>query len=392
LAAILAAAGPAAYGQSAGQSIGPAGPPAGDRAARIAASLDDAALAAQLIMSGVDGRSSLDPAMARILRECPPGAIMLFRYNLNTPPGEARRFIAQCVEAVRGDGGPPPFVAADHEGGQVHRFGPGIGRLPPAASWEERARQEGRDAALAALEEAAYQSGKELRDLGLNLNLAPVAETLNDDNRHFLEDRAFSSDAAFAAAAAAAFVRGMERAGLGCVAKHFPGNSGADPHTNTPALSGSREELARAAGPFADLIRGPASGGPPLAGIMVSHVLVPAWDPLRIGSFSPALIGRWLRGGLGFRGIVLADDFSMAAAASRVSPEEAAVLSLAAGADMVMAWPMNLRRVRGAVLAALEQGTLTRPRLEESAARIIREKIRLGVCCAAHVKPPEIAD
>jgi beta-N-acetylhexosaminidase len=125
---------------------------------------------------------------------------------------------------------------------------------------------------------------------------------------------------------------------------------------------------------------------------MASHVLVPAWDPLRIGSFSPVLIGQWLRGDLGFRGIVLADDFSMAAAASRVSPEEAAVLSLAAGADMVMAWPANLRQIRGAILAALEQGTLTRARLEESAARIIREKIRLGVCCAFRVKPPKIAD
>ena len=346
-----------------------------DRASRIAASLDDPALAAQLIMSGVDGKARLDPAMGRILRECPPGALMLFRYNLNTPPDEARRFIAQCVEAA---GAIPPLVAADHEGGQVHRFGPGIGRLPPAASWEERARKEGKAAALAALEEAAYNSGKEIRGLGLNLNLAPVAEILNGDNRLFLEDRSFGSDPAFTSAAAAAFIRGMERAGLGCVVKHFPGNSGADPHRDTAILSGSREELDRAVQPFADLIRGASSGGPPLAGIMVSHVLVPAWDSRQIGSFSPAIIGQWIRGELGFRGIVLADDFSMAAA-SRTGPGEAAVLSLAAGADMVMAWPGNLRQVRRAILAALEGGTLSRSRLEESAARIIREKIRLGL-------------
>ena len=356
-----------------------------DRASRIAASLDDPTLAAQLIMSGVDGKARLDPAMARILRECPPGAIMLFRYNLNTAPGEARRFIAQCVEAVeaagvRGAAGAiPPLAAADHEGGQVHRFGPGIGRLHPAASWEERARKEGKAAALAALEEAAYKSGKEIRGLGLNLNLAPVAEILNGDNRLFLEDRSFGSDAGFTAAAAAAFIRGMERAGLGCIVKHFPGNSGADPHRDTAILPGSREELDRAVQPLADLIRGASSGGPPLTGIMVSHVLVPAWDSRQIGSFSPVLIGQWIRGKLGFRGIVLADDFSMAAAASRTGPGEAAVLSLAAGADMVMAWPMNLRQVRQAILAALEGGTLSRSRLEESAARIIRENIRLGL-------------
>jgi beta-N-acetylhexosaminidase len=369
-----------------------------DRASRIAASLDDAALAAQVIMSGVDGKSRLDPVMERILRECPPGALMLFRYNLNSPRDEARRFIAQCAEAVKAGtkppaagstaagpaaaahassgippGGIPPFIAADHEGGQVHRFGPGISRLPPAASWGERAQKEGSAAALEALEAAARASGREIRDLGVNLNLAPVAEILNDENRLFLEDRGFSSEAGFTAAAAAAFIRGMEQAGVGCVAKHFPGNSGVDPHRDAAALPGSREELARAVQPFASLIGGPV----PLTGLMVSHVLVPAWDPRRIGTFSPILIGQWIRGDLGFQGMVLADDFSMAA--SGVEGGKAAVLSLGAGADMVMAWPSSLRQVRGAILAALAGGTLSRPRLEEAAARIIREKIRLGL-------------
>ncbi|MDR1636342.1 MAG: glycoside hydrolase family 3 protein [Treponema sp.] len=369
--------------------LGTAGLSGQDRAARIASSLDNASLAAQVIMSGVDGKSRLDPVMGRILRECPPGAVMLFRYNLNSPPEEARRFIAQCVEAVEAGtrptsgmggmgkappGGPiPPLIAVDHEGGQVHRFGPGISRLPPAASWEDRARQEGKEAALEALEALAYASGREIRNLGVNLNLAPVAETLNDENRLFLEDRGFSSEPGFTAAAAAAFIRGMERAGVGCVAKHFPGNSGADPHRSATVLSGNREELARAVEPFASLIRGES----PLAGLMVSHVLVPAWDPRRIGTFSPVLINQWVRGNLGFQGLILVDDFSMAA--SGTEPGEAAVLSLAAGADMVMAWPSSLRQVRGAILAALEGGRLTRPRLEEATARIIREKIRMGL-------------
>ncbi|MDR1443650.1 MAG: glycoside hydrolase family 3 protein [Treponema sp.] len=355
------------------------------RAAAIAAAMDNSALAAHVIMSGVDGSSRLGAEMGRIFRECPPGAVMLFRYNLNGPADTVRMFLDECrtvvEQAVRAASSTavPPFFAVDHEGGQVHRFGPGIARLPAAASWEERAGQEGRAAALAALEAAAYESGKEIRGLGLNLSLAPVAEVLNNDNRSFLEDRSFSADAVFAADAAAAYIRGMERAGVGCVAKHFPGNSGADPHKDAAVLAGSREELAQAVRPFAALIRDASSGGPPLAGIMVSHALVPAWDPERIGSVSPVLINSWLRGDLGFRGIVLADDFSMTAAASRVSPEEAAVLSLAAGADMVMAWPSGLRKLHRAILAALERGALSRSRLEEAAARIIAEKIRLGL-------------
>jgi beta-N-acetylhexosaminidase len=344
-------------------------------AASIAASLDDRALAAQVIMSGVDGRTHVSEGMRQILADCPPGAIMLFKYNLSTPKDEVRGFLDECRSAV---GAIPPLMAADHEGGQVHRFGPGVMRLPAALSWEERAKQEGREAALAALEAAAYSSGTEIRELGLTLNLAPVAEVLNSDNRLFLEDRSFGGDSDFVTAAAAAYIRGMERAGVGCVVKHFPGNSGADPHSNTAVLAGNREELTRAVRPFAGLINNDASGAH-VSGIMVSHVLVPAWDGERIGSLSPVLIGQWLRGELGFDGIVLADDFSMAAAASRMNPEEAAVLSLVNGVDMVMAWPMNLRKVHGAILAAMEKGTLKRSRLEEAAARIIAEKIRRGL-------------
>ena len=357
-------------------------------AAAIAAALDDRLLASQLIMSGIDGRAKLGGEMRRILEECPAGGIMLFKYNLDTSKDEVVALLAECRALGLRAAGIPPLIAADHEGGPVHRFGPGVGRLPSAASWEELARSLGREKALAALEEASFQSGKEIRELGLNMNFAPVAETLNADNRRFLGERAFSADPDFTAAAAAAFVRGMSRAGIGCVAKHFPGNTGADPHLESPILGGSREELGRAVAPFAALVgsgataKGAATKAAektPLSGVMVSHVLVPAWDGERIGSLSPALIGEWLRKDIGFEGIVLADDFSMTAAASRLSPEEAAVASIAAGADMVMAWPMNILKLRKAILKALEEGRLSRQRLEEAAARIIAEKIRLGL-------------
>jgi beta-N-acetylhexosaminidase len=351
----------------------------------MAAALDDRDLAAQLIMTGIDGRAKLGGEMRRILAECPPGGIMLFKYNLDTPKDEVKSLLAECGVLCLEAAGVPPFIAADHEGGPVHRFGPGVGRLPPAASWEKLARSAGREEALAALEDASFRSGREIRDLGLNMNFAPVAETLNEDNLRFLGERAFSADPDFTAAAAAAFIRGMSRAGIGCVVKHFPGNTGADPHSENPMLGGSREELRRVVAPFAFLIgsggagKAGASQGPSLSGVMVSHVLVPAWDGERIGSLSPILIGEWLRKDMGFEGLVLADDFSMAAAASRLSPEEAAVASIAAGADMVMAWPMNLLKLRGAILKALGEGRLSRARLEEAAARIIAEKIRLGL-------------
>jgi beta-N-acetylhexosaminidase len=77
--------------------------------------------------------------------------------------------------------------------------------------------------------------------------------------------------------------------------------------------------------------------------------------------------------------VVLADDFAMGAVSSARSPAEAAVEALNAGADMVMAWPLNINAVHAAILAALGEGRLPRKRLEEAAARIIYEKLRLGI-------------
>jgi beta-glucosidase-like glycosyl hydrolase len=148
-----------------------------------------------------------------------------------------------------------------------------------------------------------------------------------------------------------------------------------DPHSAASALGGDKEALAAAVRPFAALISSGAASG-----VMISHNAVPAWDAEHNASLSAAVMGTWLRGELGFTGLIVADDFSMAAAAaSGLSPEAAAVQSLAAGADMVMAWPGNIRLVHGAIRAAVEQGGVSRQRLREAAERILFEKIRLGM-------------
>jgi beta-N-acetylhexosaminidase len=304
---------------------------------------------------------------------------MLFRRNLATDTAGIRFLTAEISRVIRGreEPGLSPFIAVDHEGGQIHRLPPGsgVGRLPPPLSYWELAQGEGRDRALAALREEARQSGRQLRDLGIALNFAPVAEILTDENRVFLEDRSYGPEGEFTQAAAAAFIRGMEEGGISCVVKHFPGNTAEDPHTGRSVLAQDREALDRSVRPFAGLIR-----ELPLSGVMVSHALVPSRDPERIASLSPAVIRSWLREELGFSGMVLADDFSMAgAAAPGRAEEDAAVEALAAGVDMVMAWPATLRRTHRAILRALEDGRLPRERLREAAEHILFEKFRFGL-------------
>jgi beta-N-acetylhexosaminidase len=359
-------------------------------AAQLARSMDDKTLAAQTILTGIDGDGVLKDDMKALLKRVPAGGLMLFKYNLTAPKSLTASFLAAAGEAASSsaslNGGGvniPPFIAVDHEGGQVHRFGEGLRRLPSPLSYWEMARARGWDTALAYVEAGARISGRELRSLGITMNLAPVAETLTEENRAFLGARSYGPDPAFVEKAAAAFIRGMAGVrpqaggGISCVVKHFPGNTGTDPHTEALSLNAGREELERMTAPMAALIR---SGVP---AIMVSHALVPSWDPDAIASLSPRIIGSRLRGELGFKGIVLADDFSMAAAGgAAVRPQAAgqqAALALTAGVDMVMAWPGNLRSVHAAILEALRQGRLSRERLEEAAGRIIYEKLRLGL-------------
>ncbi|MDR0376823.1 MAG: glycoside hydrolase family 3 protein [Spirochaetaceae bacterium] len=359
------------------------GDAAREYAVRLARGLDDRQLAAQVLLTGIDGAGVLEDSMKALLNRIPAGGIVLFKYNLSVERNQIAPFLesAAAAASVRGilpEGGVtiPPFIAADHEGGMVHRFDRGVGRLSAPAVYWEMAVARGWDLALEYVESTARRSGREIRALGLTLNLAPVAEPLTEKNRDFLGSRSYGPDPRFVERAAAAFIRGMEEGGVSCAVKHFPGNTGVDPHEKTVVLDADREELDVMIAPMAALIR---AGIP---AVMVSHTLVPAWDSGHIASLSPRVIQTWLREELGFTGVVLADDFSMGAAASARTPEDAVVEALNAGVDMTIAWPGNLASIHGAVLKALEEGRLSRARLEEAAGRILYEKIRRGLIAA----------
>jgi len=354
-----------------------------ERAALIASALDDRQLSAQVIFTGIDGKGNLTRDMKILLSECPAGGIVLFRYNLNTDNSAIQKLIAESV-ALIAEGNTvelpaddeasvtiPPFVVVDHEGGKVNRFMPGAADLPDAFSYWEEAQNEGRGSAILHILTDSFNAGKKLRELGINFNLAPVAEFLNEDNSEFLEGRSYGPDPAFTVDSARAFILGMELAGVTCAVKHFPGSAGADPHYFPGKLNGDKEALAELVFPFAALIKDNQTRA-----IMVSHSAVPAWDAENIASLSPAIMGEWLRQELGFEGLIISDDFSMGAAtgSGRTKPEDAAVQSLIAGADIVLVWPPDLRRTHRAIQAALADGRLSRQRLEESAARIIYEK------------------
>jgi beta-N-acetylhexosaminidase len=345
------------------------------QAAEIAASMSDSVLAAQVLLAGIDGKTRLTPAMRSILERVPTGGVVLFSYNLDTPKEDVKKLLAETTSLVKAGAGIAPFVAVDHEGGVVHRFGPGVERLPSAFSFWELAQKDGREASLARAETLYRRSAQEIRELGITMVLGPVAETLDNENRRFLETRSYGSDHEFTAAAASAFIKSMNASGIASAVKHFPGNGAADPHDKGASIGASKTLLDEMVRPFADLIR---SLNPPT--IMLSHVMVPALDSQKNASLSSIVIKDWLRGELGFRGIVLADDFSMGAVAARgLSPGAAAVEALNAGVDMIIVWPRDVIAVHASILNAVRERRVSRERLVEAVSRIITEKLRYDI-------------
>ena len=344
-----------------------------EEAMRIANSLDDSALAAQVLLTGIEGKTTLSPAMRRLLERIPAGGIMLFRYNLDTPREDVKMLLSETADLVSAKNGIPPFMAVDHEGGLVHRFGDDVERLPSAYSFWELAQAQGIPAAMAKADAHYRRSALEIRELGITMVLGPLAETLDADNRAFLDTRSYGPSRYFVEMMASAFVRGMDAAGIASVVKHFPGNTATDPHSGVSGIRAGKGGLDEMARPFAGVIRNLA----PQA-VMISHVIVPALDPMRNASLSRAVIQGWLRGELGFEGMVVADDFSMGAV-NVPSPAAAGIEALNAGVDMIMVWPKDLSATHAALLGALGNGRLPRERLVEAAARIIAGKLRYGL-------------
>jgi len=341
------------------------------RAKEIAASLDDRLLAAQILISGIDGSDSLSDNMIKLFTDIPAGGIMLFKYNLNTDNKAIKARNERIKALIANESAIPPFFAVDHEGGTVNRFRRGTADLPAAASYWEIAQEKGKQAALDKIEADSFKAGTEIHNLGLNMNFAPVAEYLFDGNRQFLASRSYGPDSLFTAQAASAFIHGMEQAGVLCVVKHFPASAGPDPHRSPSALDIDKPALDKLVSPFSVVIKNGARS------IMAAHTKAAAIDN-KIASLSPAVMGKWLRGELGFDGIIISDDFTMAAAGN-TSPEDAAVLSVIAGSDMILVWPAHLTKTHDAFISALQDGRLSRERLQNAAQRVIYEKLKMGL-------------
>jgi beta-N-acetylhexosaminidase len=265
-----------------------------------------------------------EDAMTREILSHPlVGSVILFTRNYLAPP--QLRALVEQIHAVRN---PTLLIAVDHEGGRVQRFRPGFSALPPLRRIGH-AYEADPQAGLAMARAMGWLMAAELLACGLDFSFAPCVD-LDYGLSEIIGDRAFHARARVVSPLAVAYMHGMRDAGMAATAKHYPGHGAvvADSHLALPVDRRELVDMEEDIQPYRRLI---ANG---LPAVMAAHVLFPAVDRLP-ASFSHRWITRELRQGLGFGGLVFADDLTMAGAASVGDLSERAGRALAAGCDVL---------------------------------------------------------
>ncbi len=299
----------------------------------------------------------LTPDERSLLADEPIAGVCLF--GRNTPDRERTR---DLVDEIRAAAGRPQLVTIDQEGGAVARLVDGP--VPPSAM------ALGAVDDLALTEAVAAATARSLRAAGVDLDFAPVADVALDPRNPVIAERAFGADPAFVGRHVAAFVRGLQGAGVAATIKHFPGHGdvAVDSHLDLPYLHVERDRLE--AVEWAPFRAGIEAGA---AAVMTAHLLVRALDPEWPSTMSATTLAT-LRRDLGFTGVIFSDALNMRAIADRWAAPEAAVLAVAAGVDApLLIGPVaeHVAVVR-ALEAAQREGRLDPAAVAASAERLAR--------------------
>ena len=316
------------------------------------------ALVGRRLMFGLPGPDLTDDDV-HLFRETQAAGIMLYRRNFETPDRLAR-LLTGLEEAI----GRRLLVATDHEGGRIIMLGRAVTIFPDNLA-------AGTAGEVAFVHRQGLFEGRELRRLGVDVNFSPVLDVLTERYSPNIGIRSYGKDPALVARNGAARIRGLQAAGVSACAKHFPGKGHApvDAHLGLPVIDSDWSEMH--AGHLPPFLAAIEAG---VDCIMTSHPLYPRLDPAprMPATFSRLIVEEYLRGEIGYRGVIVSDDLEMGAIGELCSIGEATVRAAGAGHDLLLVChtPARQREARAALLDAYRAGALPVRGLEQSAARL----------------------
>ena len=332
---------------------------------KLVANMSDADKVGQLMMIGIQGKSLNDDAKF-MLNEYRVGGIILFDRNMESKD-QVKTLITDINKAGKSAGLTPLFLGIDQEGGAVARMDDKLIKVPPA---EEVGKEPVEQAAA-----LAKEVGTELKELGFNINFAPVADL------GLTYGRSYSTNPDEVVRYASAVGKSYDEAGLWYSYKHFPGigKTDVDLHADTSIVPVSKETLlSEDTKVFVDLIK---QSKPNTYTIMVSHAMYPQIDPDHPSSLSKAIITDWLRKDMGYNGVVVTDDMDMGALAKHYTFGDMAVQSILAGSDILLVCHEyeHMQEAYNGLMKAVKDGRISKERLDESVKRILLMKMSRGL-------------
>lgn len=314
-------------------------------------------------LTGVGPVTAASDVSAQALAKMPVGGILYSRKNFISQE-QVRTMLTNLQSYAK----IPLILTCDEEGGRVNRLMDSVSTtyIGPMLNYKDQ----GSDVAY----QNAFTIASDMKALGFNFDLAPVADVWSNPANTVIGDRAYSDDFHEAGVLVKAAVQGFHDGGVGTALKHFPGHgdTSADTHLGAVYVYKSLDELrGNELLPFQSGIEAVSDM------VMIAHLILPDIDD-QPAPFSSKIVTDLLRKELHFEGVVITDGLQMGAMSDYYSSGEIAVRAISAGVDLLLC-PDNPQEAVSALQNALEQGELSQARIDESVKRILAMKINRGI-------------
>ena len=318
----------------------------------------------QMMMTGISGNDAGNNNSYSMIKKYRLGGIILFGYNIGDQD-KLKRFTSAIQKNSTDLTGIPLFISTDQESGLVVRIKDGVTQFPGTI-----ASGSADDPALT--KKAAYHLGMQMKSLGLNMNLAPVADINNNPDNPVINVRSFGSDPAKVSSQVKAYIEGLQSAGCAAVVKHFPGhgNTSKDSHKVLPEINSSIEEIRNfELKPFRSAIDSDVSS------FMTAHISYPKiLNSSEPATFSDYFLKKILREEMKYDGLIFTDDLEMGALSQHLSIGQSAVKAVKAGVDILLTTSSRADQIFYALCNSVKKGEIAESRIDESVIRIIRAK------------------